>query len=119
MKSRLGLFLLVPFLCTPQISARQYHVPTFPGDGKIHLDVVVISEAGLPVSGLEQQDLTVLDNKFPQTIFSFQAFREREAPIEVVLVVDNLNTSFLKMAFERMAFERSEIDKFLLPMEVG
>jgi VWFA-related protein len=113
MKSRLGLFLLVPFLCTPQISARQYHVPTFPGDGKIHLDVVVISEAGLPVSGLEQQDFTVLDNKFPQTIFSFQAFREREAPIEVVLVVDNLNTSFLKMAFERMAFERSEIDKFL------
>lgn len=108
MKSRLGLFLLVPFLCTPQISARQYHVPTFPGDGKIHLDVVLTSKDGLPVSGLERQDFTVLDNEVPQPIFSFQAFREREAPIEVVLVLDDVNTRFLDMAFER-----SEIDKFL------
>jgi VWFA-related protein len=112
-KSGLGLFLVVLFLCTLQISARQYHVPIIPGDGKIHLDVVVTSEAGLPVTGLEQQDFTVFDNRVQQTIFSFQAFRERETPTEVVLVVDNLNTSFLNKAFERMAFERWEIDKFL------
>jgi hypothetical protein len=108
MKSCLGLFLLVPFLCTPQISARQYHAPTFPDDGKIHLDVVVTPKSGPPVSGLQQQDFTVFDNKVPQTIFSFQALREREAPIEVLLVVDDVNTGL-----EHIAFERSEIDKFL------
>jgi VWFA-related protein len=108
MKSRLGLFLLVPLLCTPQISARQYHSSTFPGDGMIHLDVVVTPKSGPPVSGLQQQDFTVLDNKVPQTIFSFHALREREASIEVVLVVDNVNTGF-----SDVAYERSEIDKFL------
>lgn len=78
-KSRFSLFLLVVFLYAPQVSARQIPAPTFPGDGKIHVDVAVTSKAGLPVSGLEQQDFTVLDNKAPQSISSFQAFRQREA----------------------------------------
>jgi VWFA-related protein len=106
--SRLGLFLLVPLLCTPQISARQYHSSTFPGDGEIRLHVVVTPKSGPPVSGLQQQDFTVLDNKVPQTILTFQAVRGREAPIEVVLVLDDVNTGFANVAYER-----SEIDKFL------
>jgi hypothetical protein len=76
--SRLGLFLLVPFLCTPQTIARQYHSSTFPGDGKIHLDVVVTPKSGAPVNGLQQQDFTILDNKVPQTILAFQAVRGRD-----------------------------------------
>ena len=105
---RLGLFLLVPLLCTPQISARQYHSSTLPVDGQIHLDVVVTPKSGPPVSGLQQQDFALLDNKIPQTILEFQPVHGREAPIEVVLVVDDVNTGFANVAYER-----SEIDKFL------
>jgi VWFA-related protein len=106
--SRFGLFLLAPLLCTTQISAAQGHAPTLAGDGNIHLDVVVTPKSGPPVSGLQQQDFTVLDNKVPQTILTFRAVRGREAPIEVVLVLDDVNTGFANVAYER-----SEIDKFL------
>jgi len=106
--SRFGLFLLAPLLCTVQISAAQDPAPTSARDGNIHLDVVVTPKFGPPVSGLQQQEFTVLDNKVPQAILSFQAVRGREAPIEVVLVLDDVNTGFANVAYER-----SEIDKFL------
>jgi len=106
--SRLNLFLLVPLICTPQVSARQSHSQTHPGDGKIRLDVVVTPKSGPPVSGLQQQDFTVFDNKAPQTILTFQAVRGREAPIDVVIVLDDVN-----IGFANAAYERSEIDKFL------
>jgi VWFA-related protein len=106
--SRLGLFLLVPLLCAPQISARQYHAPTFPGDGKIHLDVVVTPKSGLPVAGLQQQDFTVLDNNVPRTITSFEAIDGRQVPSEVVLLIDAVN-----LGFREVAVARDGINKFL------
>ena len=106
--SRLGLFLLVPFLCTPQISARQEHSLTFPGDDEIHLDVAVSAKSGMPVSGLQQQDFTILDNNVPQTITSFEAVDGRQAHIEVILVLDAMNIGSRKAA---ITFE--EIRRFL------
>jgi VWFA-related protein len=106
--SRFGLFLLMPLLCAAQVSAGQNPAPTSPSDGNIHLDVVVTPKSGPPVSGLQRQDFTILDNKVPQTIQTFQAVRGREAPIEVVLVIDDVNAGFANVAYER-----SEIDKFL------
>ena len=106
--SRLGLFLLVLLLCTPQISARQYHAPTFPGDGKIHLDVVVIPGSGPAESGLQQQDFSILDNGVPQTITSFEAVDGRQAPLEVVLLVDAVN-----LGFREVTVVRDGINKFL------
>jgi len=87
---------------------QQSSPPTEPASGMIYLDVVVTPKSGQPVSGLQQQDFTVLDNNVPQTITSFQALRGREAPIEVVVVIDDVNTGL-----EHVAYERSEIDKFL------
>jgi hypothetical protein len=78
--SRLELFLLVTLLCAPQVLARQYHAPTFPGEGKIHLDVVVTPKSGPPASGLQHQDFTILDNEAPQTISSFEAINGQQAP---------------------------------------
>jgi hypothetical protein len=106
MKSRLGLFLLVLFLCTPQISARQYHAPSFPGDGKIHLDVVVTAKSGPLVSGLQQRDFTILDNKVRQTITSFEAVEGPQAPIEVVLVIDAVNIGYREVAEAREGVSR-------------
>jgi len=103
-----GVLLLVSLLCTAPISAGQYHAPTFPGDGKIHLDVVVSLKSGPPVSGLQQQDFTILDNKVPQTITSFEAVDGRQAPLEVVLLIDAVN-----LGFREVAVARNGINKFL------
>ena len=60
------------------------------------------------MSDLQQQDFTILDNKSPQTIASFHAVTGRDAPIEVVLVIDAVNT-----IYDRVSYERIQIDKFL------
>jgi VWFA-related protein len=105
--SRLGLFLLVLSLCTDQISARQNHSVAHPGD-RIYLDVVVSPTSGPPVSGLQQQDFTILDNSMPQTITSFEAVDGRQAPIEVVLVIDAIN-----IGSREAGIAREEISRFL------
>lgn len=107
MKSRLGLFLLVPFLCAPQISARQNHSVVHPGD-RIYLDVVVRHKSGPPMKGLQQSDFTILDNDVPQTITSFEAVDGKQAHIEVILVFDAVNIGSPATA---NAYE--EIKKFL------
>ncbi|MGB6682780.1 MAG: VWA domain-containing protein [Candidatus Acidiferrum sp.] len=95
-----------PSLPTPR--ATDHPAANQPANDLINLDVVVTPKSGPPVNGLQQQDFTVLDNKVPQTIQSFHAVHEREAPIEVVLVIDDVNTGIANIAYER-----SEIDKFL------
>ena len=89
-------------------SAQQGNAPPQADDGKIHLDVVVTAKSGPAVAGLQQQDFTVLDNKVSQPILSFQAVRGRETPLEIVLVIDDVNTGL-----EVISYERSQIDKFL------
>src|ERR1700741_2467827 len=65
-------------------------------DSRIMLDVVANDKSGRPVANLTQQDFTVLDNKQPQNILSFQALGQTSADsgLEIVLVVDAVNTSF-------------------------
>jgi VWFA-related protein len=77
----------------------------------IKLHVVVNDKSGKPVSGLEQQDFTLFDNKQPEKIVSFEAVTDATAdsePVEVVLVVDSVNISFM-----RVAYVRGQIKKFL------
>jgi VWFA-related protein len=123
MRTRLGFVLFVSLLAAVAASSQQgsppaqpsptqpapaQPAPAQPANDTVFLDVVVTPKSGPPVSGLQQQDFTVLDNKTPVTLNSFQALRGRESPIEVVLVVDDVNTGV-----EHIAYERSEIDKFL------
>ncbi len=78
----------------------------------ITLDVVVNDRSAKPVSGLQQQDFTLFDNKQPQKILSFRAVEGAKAtpdpPIEVILVVDEVNTSF-----QNVARARYQVEKFL------
>jgi VWFA-related protein len=106
--ARLGLFILVSMLYAATASAQESIAPTQPDNSTVFLDVVVTPKSGPPVGGLQQEDFTILDNKVPQTILTFQAVRGREVPIEVVLVVDDVNTGL-----PNIAYERSEINKFL------
>jgi VWFA-related protein len=87
--------------------------PTAPAkvDSRITLAVIANDKSGKPVGGLQQQDFTILDNKQPQKILSFEAVRGRtsgDAGVTIVLVIDAVNTSFI-----RMGFVRGQIDKFL------
>jgi VWFA-related protein len=76
--------------------------------------VQVTDKSGAPVRGLQKQDFTILDDKRPQNILSFHAVDSAAAstadlPVEIVLVVDSVNSSF-----HGVGFEREEIKKFLL-----
>jgi VWFA-related protein len=76
--------------------------------------VQVTDKSGAPVRGLQKQDFTILDDKRPQNILSFHAVDSAAAstadlPVEIVLVVDSVNSSF-----HGVGFERGEIKKFLL-----
>jgi VWFA-related protein len=102
------LIFLVPALCAATVFAQQDAHPTQPVEGGVTLDVVVTPKSGPPVAGLEQQDFTILDNKVPQALTSFHAVDGRQAPIEVILLVDAVN-----VGYQAVAYQRNEIDNFL------
>ena len=81
-------------------------------DRQITLDVVVTDKSGAPVSGLQEGNFTVLDNKQPQKLLSFRAVSGRSAAddpaTEIILVLDQIN-----IAHTGVATERDEIEKFL------
>jgi VWFA-related protein len=103
----LGLIFLLRLWCAPGVSAQA--PPTRPaGAGKVVLDVVVTPKSGPPVSGLDQKDFTLLDNKVPQPLTSFRAVDGRYASLRVVLLVDAVNVDY-----SIVSYERDQIDKFL------
>lgn len=107
-KSR-GLFLLLPLLFAVGVSAQQQAPPAqLAAAGSVVLDVVVTPRSGPPVSGFAQKDFTLLDNKVPQTLTSFQAVDGRYASVRVILLVDAVNVDY-----SIVAYERDQIDKFL------
>jgi VWFA-related protein len=99
--------LLVVLSCALSLPAQQNSAPQ-PDSGKIFLDVVVSPKSGPPVGDLQQQDFTILDNKSPQTVTSFAAISGREAPIQVLLVIDAVNSDA-----SHLSYQRGQIDKFL------
>ena len=105
-QARLALLFL--FCCSTAALAQPIPQASPASDGKIHLDVVVAAKSGPPVSGLEQKDFTILDGKTPQPITSFRAFAGADAPVEVILFIDAVNTGY-----SNLAFERNQIDHFL------
>jgi VWFA-related protein len=79
-------------------------------DRRISLDVVVTDTSGKPVTGLMPQDFIILDNQRRQSLASFQAVQGAVAnpPVEMILVLDTMNTSF-----QDIAVERREVEKYL------
>jgi VWFA-related protein len=76
----------------------------------ITLDVVVADKAGHAAGGLQQQDFILLDNKGPQKITSFRAVERPTAtadpPVEVILLVDEVNAPVTDVARQRQAIEK-------------
>jgi VWFA-related protein len=79
--------------------------------GMIRLDVTVQDNSGNPVGGLTQQDVVLLDNGQAAKIVSFDAFGATSAPdppIEVILMIDELN-----MPEKQLPAEEHEAENFL------
>jgi VWFA-related protein len=81
-------------------------------EGRMSLDVVVNDATGMPVRGLEPWDFKLLDNDRSSKILSFHSYDgaavRPDPPVEVILVVDELN-----LPFTLVAFVRSELAEFL------
>jgi VWFA-related protein len=91
------------------------------------LDVVVTDKKGNPVTSLKQSDFSVIEDKKPQTILSFEAPAAHvmppapdgkpvvtsaadlpkigNAPV-TILVLDELNTAFSDMAYARQSLQK-------------
>lgn len=91
--------------------SREHAAPAATDDGRIHLDVVVSDKAGNPIGGLTAGDFTLLDNRKPRKIDSFQALNGANAqgdPVQIVLAIDLVN-----IRFDRVAISRHYISQFL------
>jgi VWFA-related protein len=93
---------------TPQPNSSGMKVRTGPPPRTIHLDVVVTSKPGEVVKGLTRQDFSVMDDKTPAEITSFEAVEANKQPVEAVLLIDAVNTGYTEISQERI-----QIDKFL------
>jgi VWFA-related protein len=109
---RLACLLLGSLLSTTcahaQQTVQQAAPAAQPPSGKITLDVVVTPKEGAPVPNLQRQDFTLLDNNAARPITSFRALAQSQEPVEVVLVIDDVNTGY-----QTIAYTRPQIEKFL------
>lgn len=107
MSVRCGLWICVACFSVVSGIAQQ----TGSVDRRMTLDVAVTDKPGKPIAGLQQQDFTLLDNKQPEKLVSFEAVAGAatpDPPVEVTLLMDEVNTSF-----STVATERDQIEKFL------
>jgi VWFA-related protein len=105
---RSSIALLSFAVCSALLPAQPVAPTIQSGPTTISLDVVVTPKSGKPVAGLHQQDFTVLDNNIARPIASFAALGGPQAPSEIILLVDAVNTGSI-----HLAYERQQIDSFL------
>jgi VWFA-related protein len=79
-----------------------------PSSDRIHLDVVVETKSGQAVINLAQQNFTIFDNKSPRPITSFKVVTSKQVPVEVILLIDSVNTTF-----SMLSYTREQTEKFL------
>lgn len=112
--TKLACALFVSLLPAALPVAAQQSLPAIAPPGlssssqQIHLDVVVDSKSGQLVNYLGQQDFTVFDNKSPRPITSFKVVTPAKEPVEVILLIDAVNTPF-----NLVASMRDQTEKFL------
>jgi VWFA-related protein len=127
-RSRFSLFCLTLSVCALPAAAQQSGaIPANPvplpskeapaqtaTDHRIVLDVGVTDKSGQPIRGLQKQDFTVLDNKAPATITGFEAVEAAtgqagpapDASGQIILLLDEVNTTFTQVSRARDDMER-------------
>lgn len=91
----------------PQPAGEQTHTGSQSAAGPIRLNVVVDEKSGTPVTGLQQQDFTLMDNGAPRPITGFRSVTAAQEPVHLILLMDAVNTPF-----NEVAYERDGVDKF-------
>ena len=107
------VLLLILMVCLVSAVWGQAPAPPARGtatDRPITLDVVVTDKSGNPVSGLQQSDFTVLDDKGAQTILAFRGVDEtgKGPPLQVIFLLDAVNPSY-----RAVSNARQQLEKFL------
>ncbi len=108
MRTQLLLCLSITSAFAQQNAAR---FPPAEWNHPITLDVAVTEKSGKAITGLQQQDFTLLDKKQQQKILSFQAVTGPAAadpPVKAILLIDEVNTGF-----DHVAYTRQQVTKFL------
>ena len=102
------LLLAAAFVLCRSISpAQSGHPVAVPSKSRvIRLDVVVSGHKDAPVVGLSGSDFSILDNGIPQKITSFQPITGEECPVEVILVMDDVNTRYADLAYARQQMRK-------------
>ena len=79
-------------------------------DRPLTLDVIVTDKSGNPVTGLQQSDFTVLDDKQAQKILAFRPVDEtsKGPPLQVIFLLDAVNASY-----NVVSNARQQLEKFL------
>jgi VWFA-related protein len=75
----------------------------------ITIDVTVTDKSGEHIRGLSAGDFTLLDNKQPIKLTGFRALDTKASPpdpVQIVIVVDMINTGFTAVARERVELEQ-------------
>lgn len=89
-------------------ASTELHARQGPPSRTIHLDVTVTNRAGEAVAGLTAKDFTLLDDKKPVAIESFEEADTAKHPVEAILLIDSVNTPYTEVSEMRI-----QIDKFL------
>ena len=105
------------FLATTSLAAAQT-LQGVPATGaladaarRITVDIAVTDKHGHHVRGMQPQDFTLLDNKQSLKLLGFRAVDSAvspASPVHIVLVIDNINSSF-----DTVSREREQLSEFL------
>ena len=90
---------------------------------RITLDIEVADSTGNAVRGLSQNDFVLLDKGDPKPLASFQEIDGRNAqpPVEVILLLDDMNATFEDVGIMRQgidAFLRQDGGRLPLPVSI-
>lgn len=107
--------MLQRFICAvvfcaagPTVSGQQPAPPPPSPSPGMELNVQVTQKSGVPVADLAQTDFTLLDNKQPRQITSFKLVTPAQEPVEVLLVLDEVNAPY-----EVVVMQRDGVDRYL------
>jgi VWFA-related protein len=77
-----------------------------PSAQSIHLDVVVDTKSGQPVTTLDGKNFTVLDNKTARPITHFKIASAASDPVSVIVLIDAVNTPYQTVSYAREGIEK-------------
>lgn len=109
---RAGMLCLVMLGSAGGFAVGQENVPGPQGNPQgavpIRLNVSVEDKSGAPVTGLQQRDFTVNDNRSAAEITSFKQVTPQQEPVHLIVLIDAVNPPF-----STVAYERDQVNRFL------